>query len=189
MESAAPPPPILRAEDFLVSENHSSINHMCILILPRVLINNRFCHLTCATCSPILKYLFHKSPFTGSCNPYVERAIPFCLWLQHRLWKWLGTYEEHTGCKPDNRSPPLSGTFAKLRKANISSSFLCVCLSVRPPRIDPAPIGWIFVKFNVYFFFFRKYVNEIEGPLKCNKNNGYFTRRPMYSYDISLNFS
>jgi hypothetical protein len=36
---------------------------------------------------------------------------------------------------------------------------------------------------------FPKYVTETEVSLKPDKNNGYFTRKPMNVYDISLNFS
>jgi len=59
--------------------------------------------LTCAICSPFLKYLFHKSLFTGSCIPYVESAVPYCSRLQHRLWKWLDT-DELADSKTENRT-------------------------------------------------------------------------------------
>jgi len=37
---------------------------------------------------------------------------------------------------------------------------------------------------------FRKSVEEIQVPLKSDKNNGYFTRRPMHiNNDLGLNFS
>ena len=32
----------------------------------------------------------------------------------------------------------------------------------------------------------RKYVDKIKFALKFDKNNGYFTRRPMYIYDNTL---
>jgi hypothetical protein len=39
-------------------------------------------------------------------------------------------------------------------------------------------------------FFFRKSVKNTQVPLKSNKNNGYFTRRPVYIYNnISLSSS
>jgi hypothetical protein len=38
-----------------------------------------------------------------------------------------------------------------------------------------------------YLYIFRKYVEKIQISLKCDKNNGYFTWRPVYIYDnISL---
>jgi hypothetical protein len=41
-----------------------------------------------------------------------------------------------------------------------------------------------------YLSIFRKFVDKIQVSLKSDKNNGYFTWKPMYIYDnISLNSS
>jgi hypothetical protein len=52
---------------------------------------------------------------------------------------------------------------------------------------DAAPIGRIFMKFYLSIFF--KSVEKIQVSLKSDKNNGYFTWKPMYIYDISLKYS
>ena len=45
----------------------------------------------------------------------------------------------------------------------------------------------IFMKFYISLFF-PKYVEKIRVSLKSDKNNKYFTWRPVYIYDISLNY-
>ena len=78
--------------------------------------------------------------------------------------------------------------FANLRKATISLDVF-VHVSVYPSaRNNSDRIERVFVKFDS--FFFRKFVEKIQPSLKSDKNNGYFTRRPMYIYNnISLNYS
>jgi len=39
-----------------------------------------------------------------------------------------------------------------------------------------------------YLSVFRKAVQNIQVWLKYDKNDGHFTRRPMYMYDMSLNY-
>jgi hypothetical protein len=89
------------------------------------------------------------------------------------------------GARPSNgtvRFSTLLGAFAKLRKATISF-IMSVCPSARNYS---SPTGRIFMKFDTYF---RKYVEKIQVSLKSDKNNGYFTRIPMYIFDILLNSS
>ena len=67
------------------------------------------------------------------------------------------------------------GAFAKLRKATIRFvMYLCVCLS---SWNSSTPTGRIFVKFH--FRISRKSVKNIQISLKSDKNNAYFTYRPM----------
>ena len=62
-----------------------------------------------------------------------------------------------------------------------------VCLSVRVEQLGP-PIGQIFMKINIWFFFFRKSAEKIQILLKPDKNNNrYLTWRHVCIYDsISL---
>jgi hypothetical protein len=55
---------------------------------------------------------------------------------------------------------------------------MSVCPSVHPQRNNSAPAGWIFMKFDTWFFF-SKSVEKIQVSLKSDKNNGHFTWRPM----------
>ena len=61
------------------------------------------------------------------------------------------------------------------------------CPSVRlPARNISAPTRWILMKFYISVFFFKSF-KIIENSLKSDKNNGYFTLRPIYIFDnISL---
>ena len=75
--------------------------------------------------------------------------------------------------------------FAKLRKTTIS-----VDMSVRPslcPQGTGPPLDGFSRTLNLSTF--RKLVDKIQVSLKSDKNNGCFTWRPIYIYDISLNFS
>jgi hypothetical protein len=61
---------------------------------------------------------------------------------------------------------------------------VCVCLSV---CVCP---HWTDFHESLHFWIFRKSVEKIQVSLKSDKNNGYFTWRPMCIYDnISLNYS
>jgi hypothetical protein len=60
------------------------------------------------------------------------------------------------------------------------------CLSV---RVEQLGFHWKDFHKIWYLSIFRKSVEDIRGSLKSDNNNGYFTRRPMYIYDISLNSS
>ena len=68
---------------------------------------------------------------------------------------------------------------------------MCVCLCVRSSAWNIlAPTGRIFMKFDIFAFFFRKRMSNIQVSLKPDKNNGWFTWRPLYINDnISLNLS
>jgi len=63
------------------------------------------------------------------------------------------------------------------------------CLSVRPSAWNSASNGRIFMKFDVWLFFFQKSVEKIQVSLKSENNNEHFTRRPIYIFvHISLFF-
>jgi hypothetical protein len=76
------------------------------------------------------------------------------------------------------------GAFAKLRKANIS-----FVMSVRP-SISMQNLGSHRTDFLEiwYLNIFRKIVEKIQVSLKSDKNNGYFTRRPLHIFIISRLF-
>ena len=82
-----------------------------------------------------------------------------------------------------------SGALAKLRKATVSL-VMCVCVSVRLAAWNNlAPTGRICIELHSCIFF-RKSVEEFQVPLKCDKNNGHFTWRPVYMFnDITLSSS
>jgi hypothetical protein len=80
----------------------------------------------------------------------------------------------------------LLDAFAKLWKAT-NNFFMSVCPCVRKEHL-----GWKWIAFHEiwYFTIFRKFVEEIHVLLKSDKNNGYFTCRPIHIYvNISLNSS
>jgi len=71
---------------------------------------------------------------------------------------------------PMRFSQLILGAFEKMRKATIS-----FVMSVCPSALkNSVPIGQIFMRFDV-FFFFRKSVEKIQVQLKSDKNNGYHT--------------
>jgi len=73
----------------------------------------------------------------------------------------------------------LLGPFAKLRKATMASSSLCVFKSVSNRRI--------LTKFDKYI---SKIVQNIQVSLKSNMSKEHFTWKPMHNYvNISLNSS
>ena len=52
-------------------------------------------------------------------------------------------------------------------------------MSVRPHGATRLPLE----EFSLNFIFiFRKSVMKIQVPIKSDKNNGYFVRRPIYAY-------
>jgi len=78
------------------------------------------------------------------------------------------------------------GVFAKLPKATFS-----FVMSVRPSaRMDKLGSHRTDFLESSYLSIFRKSVEKIQVTLKCDKNKGYLTRRPMCIYDsISPNSS
>jgi len=96
--------------------------------------------------------------------------------------------------------PHLLGAFAKLWKATLSLD-MSVCLSVCPsvclsvlPSFRMENLGSKLTDCHElrYLTIFRKSVGKIQVSLKSDKNNGYCTWRPIYSYmydHISLNSS
>jgi hypothetical protein len=77
------------------------------------------------------------------------------------------------------------GAFPGLRKSTISFVMSCqsVPLSVRPlgtTQLSLEEFSW-----NLISGTFRRPVQKTEVPLNSDKNNGHFTRRPRYVYDIS----
>ena len=70
----------------------------------------------------------------------------------------------------------LLGAFAKLRKASIRS-----VVSVRPSvRMEQLGSHWTDFHEILYFSIFLNPVEKIKVSFKYNKNNGYFTWRPIY---------
>jgi hypothetical protein len=47
-------------------------------------------------------------------------------------------------------------------------------------RVEKLGYQWIDFQETLYLSIFRKYVEEIKVSLKFYKNNGHFTRRPLY---------
>jgi hypothetical protein len=80
---------------------------------------------------------------------------------------------------------PFFGMFTKLWKATIS-----FIVSVRP-SVHMEQLGSHWMDFHEiwYLSIFWKYVKKIQVSLKCDRNNMYFTWKPTYIYDISLNSS
>jgi hypothetical protein len=142
-------------------------------------------------------------------KPLVEWHSLFgpCCWSEHRPFRVTsGSSAWHF----DSRFPRLLGqhvsccyvsaeriwrrdwevllvAFEKLRKATLPSS----CLSVRPP-VRMEQLGSHCSDFHEiwYLNIFRKPVYKIQVSLKSDKNNGYFTWRPIWVFDyISLSSS
>ena len=79
----------------------------------------------------------------------------------------------------------LLGTFAKWRKATVRFIILSVTV-----RMEQLGYHWKGYHEIWYGRIFRKSIENVQVSLKFNKNNEYFTWRPMYIYDsISLNSS
>jgi hypothetical protein len=76
----------------------------------------------------------------------------------------------------------LQGAFALFREATISS-----VMSVRPSAWNNSVLtGRTVIKFDISIFF-EKSFEKIQIFLKSEKNDEYFTRRPIYVCDVSLN--
>ena len=80
-------------------------------------------------------------------------------------------------------------SFRSVRKTAESDNKLrqvCLSISVRPPALNNSvPTGRIFMKFDIWVFF-EKLSRKFQVPLKSNKNNGYFTCRPIHIFDHVL---
>jgi hypothetical protein len=74
------------------------------------------------------------------------------------------------------------GAFAKLRKETITSTLLAVLM-------EQLGSHWTDFHEILYLSILRKSTEKIQVSLKCDKNNGHFTWRSMYIYDILLNSS
>jgi len=82
-------------------------------------------------------------------------------------------------CCHERYLSPFLGAFVKFRKSTIS-----FVMSVRLSAWNNlAATGRIFVKLYTWRFF--ETVQKIQVSLKPDKNNGYFTRRPIYIFIIS----
>jgi len=79
------------------------------------------------------------------------------------------------------------GAIAKLRNATVKI-FTPVCPSVRQPAWNnSAPTGRIFMKFYISVFL-ENLLRKFKFSLQSDRNNGWFTWRPVYIFDhISLN--
>jgi len=74
-------------------------------------------------------------------------------------------------------------TFEKFRKAAVNF-IMYVCLSVRTEQLGS---HWTDFHEISYLSIFRKSVGTIQLLVKSDKNNGYFTWRPIHIFDeISL---
>ena len=83
----------------------------------------------------------------------------------------------------------LLGTFAKLRRAAIRF-VMSVCPSIPSVRMQHLGSHWTDIHEICYLSIFGKSVNKIQVSLNSDKNNRYFTSRPIYIfYHISLNSS
>jgi hypothetical protein len=81
------------------------------------------------------------------------------------------------------------GAIAKLRKATmgfVMSLNPSIRLSVRTVKLGS---HWTDLHEIWYLGIFRKSVEKIQVSLKSDNNNGYFTWRPRYTYNILLNSS
>jgi hypothetical protein len=99
--------------------------------------------------------------------PYNERP---------RFWLLSNSGQNYNSC--------ILGAFAKLR--NVTISFvMSVCPSVRMEQLGS---HWTDIHEIWYLCVFRKSVEDIQVSLKSDKNNGYFTWRPLYIYDFAQFF-
>jgi hypothetical protein len=83
------------------------------------------------------------------------------------------------------------GAFQNCEERLLASSCLSVrpyvCVSVRPHGTTHLPLDG--VSWNLIGEYLFKSIEKIEVWLKSDNNNGYFTWRSTYIYDISLNSS
>jgi len=70
----------------------------------------------------------------------------------------------------------------KIAKSDYWLRHVCPC-----PWNNSAPTGRIFMQFVIWGFL-KKYVAKIKVSLKSDKNNVYFTWRPIYLFIISRSF-
>jgi len=81
-------------------------------------------------------------------------------------------------------------TFAKLRKMTIHfimSVCLSVCLSIHTEQLSSQ---WTYFCGILYLSIFFKICQEYSSFIQSDRNNGYFTWKPIYVYDhILLSFS
>ena len=118
---------------------------------------------------------------------WAKRHQPLVTEYSSRTLSSPTPFHTHTRTLSNTRAQRfIFGAIAKLRKATVSL-VMSVRLSVRmeqfsSPRTDFREI-WI-------RGFFQKPVEKIQVPLNSDKNNRYFTWRPIYIYDnISLSSS
>jgi hypothetical protein len=86
--------------------------------------------------------------------------------------------------KSHSSRAPVVGAFTKFAKSHFY--FRHVCPSIRLSSWN----NWMDFHESLYLSIFRKSVKKIQVSFKCDKNNGYFTWRPIYIFDhILLIFS
>jgi hypothetical protein len=76
--------------------------------------------------------------------------------------------------------------FARFRKWLLSSSHVCVslCPSAQTPALmEQLDSHWTYFHEMWYFTIFRKSVHKIQISVISYKNNGYFTRSPIYVFN------
>jgi hypothetical protein len=93
-----------------------------------------------------------------------------------------------SGAVPPLNHMPSTVIFRRVRKFAKNDYELChVCPSV---RVEQLGSHWKDFHEVLYFSIFRKLVQKIKVSSKSDKNSGYFTRRPIYSFDhITLSSS
>jgi hypothetical protein len=80
----------------------------------------------------------------------------------------------------ENSSAFFLGAVAKFRKATIS-----FVMFLRRFRREPRDSHWTDFHENLYLIIFRKSVEKIQASFKTDKNNGYFTWRPICIFIVS----
>jgi len=127
---------------------------------------------------------------SGWCNNWVTRQHARCnnentlMFVEKRITFFSENYKNIMQAK--------AIIFRSVSKIEKIDCYLTMagCLSVYPSyaRRTSAPIGTIFMKFYVWGLF-ENLPKKIWMSLKSDKNNWYFTWRPMYIYDsTNMNF-
>jgi hypothetical protein len=104
-----------------------------------------------------------------------------------RLWIHSGPSLSIICKKKRHETESFLGAFAKLRQATIRS-VMSACLSVGR-SVCPHETTWLLLDGFPWSLTCEDSSKLCQVWLKPNKNNGYFTWRPIYIYDILLRFS
>jgi len=134
-------------------------------------------------------YLVEKGGRGGELNLKLYTIL--VRFLKIALWKWCQNLRADIklGCMNTSLKKiyifwSFLGEFAKLRKATISI-VVSVRLSVRMEQLGS---HWTDFHEIWYLRIFRKSVTKIHLSLQSDKNNGFFTQKPIYIFIISPSF-